>query len=626
MRKIILSLLILFICFFVGFNSVNAQDFADEYVIQNFESEVTIEKNTEVFVKETVTVNFPDPRHGIFRIIPVIYSARGRTIRTQLNVISVTNDDGVSYPYETSRLGKSIQVKIGDPDATVQGINIYVVTYKIKKILQRFEGYDEFYWNVTGSEWDTDILNAQVKVSSPYAAIIKVDCFAGSFGGSDKFCKNSFSGDSAYFNSTTELGSDRDFTIVVGFDKQSNLVFPSVLEAGVENFLDNWAYLPSVIPLVLMFMLWYKKGRDRRYISDTIYYTPEDKGERNVRIFEKNNIPFVYHPIEDLSPSEVGTIIDEKVDIQDVIAEITELARLGFLEIRKFEKKNLLGSKIDFAFIKTKITDDEEQKDKLKDYQKYLLNEVFRSTAVHRSVKKAEDFFKGSDIYLNEARKLLAKREYVLLSGLKNHFYEGLPVFKQKLYERLKTEGFADNPEGTRLKWISIFILLDVIFGFLLFSFYGSTGNFGPIIALAIFSIPTLLFALSMPRRTAKGYSFFRQITGLKWYLSKGKWRHEQAEKKLFIEEILPLAISLGVINQLARDMKDLAIAPPSYFAGSSAALFASDFSTFRETSSKSFLSTPGGKWSGSSSWSGGSGFSGGSSGGGFGGGGGGSW
>lgn len=597
----------------------------DGYVIQNFESEIVIEKNTDISVKETVTVNFSDPRHGIFRVIPITYSARGRTIRTKIEVLSITDAEGVAYPYETSQSGKSIRIKIGDPDVTVDGVNTYVITYKINKILQRFDGYDELYWNVTGSEWDTDILNAQIKVVSPYAAILKVDCFAGSFGGSDKFCKNSFSGNSAYFNSTTELGSDRDFTIVIGLDKPSSLVFPSRWEAGVQNFLDNWAYLPSVIPLVFMFVLWYKKGRDRRYLSDMIYYEPKDTKERDVRLFEKDNIPFVYHPITGLTPSEVGTIIDEKVDIADVIAEITELARRGYLSIRKIEKKKLIGSEVDFAFIKTEKTDNEEEKDKLNDYQSYLLGEIFQSSAISRSATAADKLLKGNDKGINEAKKHLVKNEHVLLSGLKNHFYEGLPDFKKKLYERMKTDKiFADNPEGTRIKWISIFIVLDIIFGVLLFNFYETTGNIGPVIALSIFSIPAFVFALSMPRRTAKGYSFFRQINGLRWYLSKGKWRHQEAEKKLFIEEILPLAISLGVVNQLTRDMKELGIAPPSYFSGSNAALFASDFSAFRETGSKNLLSSP--KGSGSSSWSGGSGFSGGSSGGGFGGGGGGSW
>ena len=72
--------------------------------------------------------------------------------------------------------------------------------------------------------------------------------------------------------------------------------------------------------------------------------------------------------------------------------------------------------------------------------------------------------------------------------------------------------------------------------------------------------------------------------------------------------------------------MKGLDIAPPSYFVGTNAALFATDFRGFSTASASTFVSAPGGA-GGASSWSGGSGFSGGGgSGGGMGGGGGGSW
>ena len=135
-----------------------------------------------------------------------------------------------------------------------------------------------------------------------------------------------------------------------------------------------------------------------------------------------------------------------------------------------------------------------------------------------------------------------------------------------------------------------------------------------------------------MPKRTAWGYSLFRQVTGLRYFIDKGKWREEIAEKNLFFEEILPLAVALGVIDKLAKEMKDLGAIPPSYLNGFTASAFAFDLSRFSSSAAGSLVSSPKSSWSGHSSWSGGSGFSGGGgsgsagSGGGFGGGGGGSW
>ena len=211
----------------------------------------------------------------------------------------------------------------------------------------------------------------------------------------------------------------------------------------------------------------------------------------------------------------------------------------------------------------------------------------------------------------------------VKVSSLKN-FYTYLAEFKKRLYEHLgKVEIFDGNPEKTRQQGIGMFILATFAAQFLTYRFSVQTYNFIPLI-LSFVAIPFgILLGISMPRRTAWGYSLYRQITGLKFYLKKGKWRHEIAEKKLFIEEILPLAIALGVVKELTKHMKKLNIKPPSYFAGATMSTFYSDVKGFSASTASSIgASAP----SGRSSWSGGSGFSGGASGGGFGGGGGGSW
>jgi uncharacterized membrane protein YgcG len=242
----------------------------------------------------------------------------------------------------------------------------------------------------------------------------------------------------------------------------------------------------------------------------------------------------------------------------------------------------------------------------LREYQNYLLEKLFDEEA-----------------NINDK-----KQKYVLLSDLKNKFYKHLNGFKEKLYTEVSDMKYFDgNPDKVRQKWIAIYIFIEVAAFIVLSTFTGSTQNFFPYISLVFSSIIALPLALKMPRRTAMGYSLYRQIEGLKFYLGKGKWRHEVAEKHLFFEEVLPLAISLGVVSRLTRDMQNLTVKPPDYIAGATTASLGSDIRGFATTSANTFMSAPGGKWSGSSSWSGGSGFSGGgSSGGGFGGGGGGSW
>ena len=466
---VIISLLVLFV-FPHKILGQTGDYYENSYVFREFNSFIEVEKDTSLTITETIKVNFPYPKHGIYRIIPVSYTASGRTIKTGLEVLAITDLNGKRVDYEKSKLGQSVQLKIGDADTTLTGEQTYIIKYRLTRVIQRFDSHDEVYWNVTGHEWDADILSSSVNILSPSAGIIKFECFAGEFGSISRECTTEFSGKHAFSASSIILGTDRDFTVVVGLSKENSLIFPTKTQELMYIVTDNWGYIFAIVPLFLMLYFWNKKGRDLRYISENIYFEPDDKAQRTVKLFERPHIPFVYHPIAKLTPGEVGTIVDERVHISDVVSEILELARLGFITIRKIETKKLFGTGTEYAFIKSKIFDDEEQRNKLKDFQEYLLNELFRSTIIHKSVENAERLFKGNEEKLAEVRKLLIDKDYVLLSGVKNHFYEGLPVFKNKLYQRMESEKIFDgDPEKTRGKWIGIYILMDVLSGIFVF-------------------------------------------------------------------------------------------------------------------------------------------------------------
>lgn len=587
MKRVVLFFVFIFLLIFP--TNVFAQT-SSSYSIKSFHSQIDIEEDVSLTVTETIKVNFPGEKHGIFRVIPVVYSARGRTIRANLELVSVVDEEGTPYIYEVSRYNQSKKIKIGDPYETITGDHTYVITYTMSDVLLEFPENAELYWNVTGSEWDVGILGSAAVVNSPHALIKEVKCYAGVVGEKQENCEAKFTDNMAEFSTKEIVGPYKDFTIVISLEKQG-LVFPGRIERIVKLIRDNWGYVIAFLPLLIMFISWLKKGRDKQGLSENVYTKPDKDKTKTVSLFAHKHLPMVYYPIEGLTPSEVGTIIDERVHLSDVVAEIVELARLGFIKIEKVETKSKLSKKTDYT-----LEDLKKDTKGLRDYQKYLLEKLFKKTDVGNKVK---------------------------ISSLKN-FYAYLAEFKKKLYEHLsKTEIFDGNPEKTRQQGIGMFILATFAAGFLIYKFSIQTYNFVPLI-LSFVAIPFgILLGVSMPRRTAWGYSLYRQITGLRFYLKKGKWRHEVAEKKLFIEEILPLAIALGVVKELTKHMKELNIKPPSYFAGGTINTFYSDINGFSTSTAGNIgANAP----SGRSSWSGGSGFSGGFSGGGFGGGGGGSW
>src|SRR3989344_6746769 len=256
MRKIVVVL----ISFFLLFLSFEKTLAAGDYSIENFDSQITINQDISLTITETIEVNFDIPKHGIFRNIALVYSASGKTIRTTFDPISVTDENGILYKFEKSRLGQSVSLKIGDPDKTITGRHSYIIKYKVDKVLQRFDTYDELYWNVTGSEWDTVIESATANVSSSFADITKVECLSGTAGSREQNCEMNFSSDTAQFTSTNSLGEGKDFTIVVALDKNSQLAFPGLLEKTTTFIFDNWGYPVALFPLFTIFLFWFKKS------------------------------------------------------------------------------------------------------------------------------------------------------------------------------------------------------------------------------------------------------------------------------------------------------------------------------------------------------------------------------
>ena len=602
LKYILSPIFVTFIFLFFIVSHVQAQN-AATYNIENFESSIEIRQDTSFLISEKISVNFPKPQHGIFRIIATTYTNKGKTINTNLKIVSIKDENGADYKFSTSRTSQSITYKIGDPDKFIVGKHIYIITYEVKNFVLVYDSIPEVYWNVTGHEWDVPIQRSSVKILSPYAKITKIVCFTGVYKSTESNCESSFTDESAEFKVTEKINSGSDFTVSVGLDPNNDLKFPGTIEKTGNLIIDNWGYGASLVPLLIIFIVWFKKGRDEKYIGDNIYYKPKNNKTETVALINREFLPTVYSFINGLTPSEVGTIIDEKVDTHDLIAEIIEFGRLGIIKIEKIDKKGIFG-KDDYSF--TKLVGWEEKREKLKDFQKEILKELFRKET---------------------------KNNYVLLSSLKYNFYQALDVIKTKLYKSLvKDEIFASDPERFRGESVSAYIVFSFIYEMVILSFYSSlTLNYGPFV-LALLTVPFgILFASNMPKRKAWGYSLYRQIKGLKHYVEIGKWRHEIAEKDLFVKDMLPLAISLGIVDRLASDMKEIGMKPPDYVGNFTVGNFSSNFVSFQSSMARNFTAGQQSKsfnWTGHSSWSGGSSFSsgGGFSGGGGGGGGGGSW
>lgn len=586
-KMVVFGLTLAALLFSLAFSPVQAQ-LSEE--ITSFQSDVTINQNTSLTIKETIEYQTTLQKHGIYRYIPFVYNRDGLRHVLRITNVRITDETGKPIPYETSFSSPNLILKIGDPDRTFTGAQTYVITYTIEKALNRFDTYDELYWDITGEGWQIPITYSQATIRSAFADITQVECFTGSVGGDDGLCQQTLdSSDVASFSYDSTIRYGDNFTVVVGLNKDNQLVFPSPWDNFWSWLRYNWAIVLVPVPLLVMIAWWWKRGRDYEFYGGSVYDLSANRPSRLKPFSLTNREPFVYAPLDDLTPGEAGALLDEKVDTQDVVAEILELARKKFLKIELIEKKKFLGKVRDYQLTRLK-----EASKSLPEVQQYLLAELFKSGTV------------------------------VKVSKLKGSFYTVMQTAGSKIEKELvERKIFVSTPSLARIKGMVVFFVLVGIAFWLVLSQLLPINLWWPLVALGLQVPFGVWLGYNMPQRTAVGSNLWHQSRGLRKTIKYGKWREEINEKHLFVENVLPFAVALGVVQQLAKDMEALNIQPPSYLGTSDVTAWSTAqlITSFSNEVGSSLSYNPS-----SSSSSGGSGFSGGSSGGGGGGGGGGSW
>lgn len=542
--------------------------------INGFTADILINADATIEVSETIVYDFGDAeKHGIYRELPYRYSNARGNYRLRFDDISVADQSGQAQPFSVTSADGKLNVKIGDPEVLVSGSKTYVIRYRVARAVNNFADHDELYWNVTGSDWQVAIENAQANVYLPVPvdpARLSTACFAGSVGSTaacDKTGQRSVGGgnDAVEFGQAV-LGPGEDFTVVVGLPK-GLLAAPRLTTVLWENFTDNGIVLLPLLVLFLMFYFWYSRGRD-----------PEGRGI----VIPQYDVP------DGLSPAEVGTILDERVDGRDITADIIHLAVKGYLKIRQTEVKGLLSSSEDYELIKLKDWRDLES-----DSERKMMLALFRG------------------------------RDRVRLSELKNTFYEDLRQIRSAVYRSVTSKGyFRRNPNSVRIFYVIVGAILASLGPLLPFSGYLAAASF------VLSGLVVIVFSLLMPARTKRGVETREYILGLKNYLSVAErdrlhfHNAPQARPETF-EKFLPFALVLKVEKDWARQFEGIYQSKPAWFEGEGGAAF----NAAVLASSLGNFSTKAVHTLAASAARGGSGLSGGGfSGGGFGGGGGGSW
>lgn len=160
MKKIWIFILSMFAVIIV-WNYTQANN---EYEYTNLDITANILIDWTIDVKENFTANFFVKKHGIIRVIPLNYSVLDYPFH-----IDISNINVAWKKFTTSKINWEIEIKIGDPDKTVNWIQTYPISYSTYGLIRNFswEGYAELYWNLVWFDFDTNIDNVKAELYLP---------------------------------------------------------------------------------------------------------------------------------------------------------------------------------------------------------------------------------------------------------------------------------------------------------------------------------------------------------------------------------------------------------------------------------------------------------------------------
>jgi len=145
-RKLFLSLL-LSACAVI---SVNAQE---AFTIQQYHVDVTVNKDASLDITETIQVYFTESRHGIIRKIPYKYALAPlpagtekaeRQLESNGQAQTILENIGVRDQHFTVRnSGNYKEIKIGSKDKYVDGVQQYIIHYRMLNAIKFFKNHSE---------------------------------------------------------------------------------------------------------------------------------------------------------------------------------------------------------------------------------------------------------------------------------------------------------------------------------------------------------------------------------------------------------------------------------------------------------------------------------------------------
>jgi uncharacterized membrane protein YgcG len=226
----------------------------EDFTISSFTADYYLDRDSggrsTLRTVETIVAQFPDfdQNHGILRHLVDDYQGHP----TNIDVESVTDEQGNSLSYDTETDDLFYSLRIGDADEYVRGSHTYVITYTQHNVTLFDDDVEEFYWDTNGTGWPQrfDSLTARFHISSQLARSLTGDvaCYRG-VQGADEHCEATALDGSEVVYEVTEhdLGPYQNVSIAIGFEPGTFVPRDNSATATPVFFVELAAALGAVI-------------------------------------------------------------------------------------------------------------------------------------------------------------------------------------------------------------------------------------------------------------------------------------------------------------------------------------------------------------------------------------------
>ncbi len=259
---------------------------------------------------------------------------------------------------------------------------------------------------MTGNDWPVPIDSASAIIVFPSGAAgnLRAQAFTGVYGSGEQDAEVVVMGNGVRATTNDQLSMREGLTVDVYISK-GVLVEPSQFTKAMWFLRSNPIVLLPLWAFVVMFFLWWTKGRDPK--ADI-------------------SVAPMYEPPKDMTPAEVGSLMDDAVHPRDITSTLVDLAVKGYLKIEETESKTLLFSHRDYTFHSLKPPGSWSS---LEAHERVMLKHMFPADATQ-----------------------------IRLSDLRNQFYVAIPTIKEDILAELRSKGmYSVDPDSAHgYVWLGV--------------------------------------------------------------------------------------------------------------------------------------------------------------------------